>query len=210
MDDYDDGDGGAADGLDEYDPAQDALPDDVIDDDRCELSDDEEDEEEAEGAEGVEGAEGTDGAEGAEGTEGDEVKGETDSLSGEDNTRDEKGEKSKSSRATQRPRAPPSLLEVSNSHRKVIIVPDDERITTNILLRPEMAAAIARRAKQIEQSPVVFIPIGDMTDSVEIAEAELHQGKCPLKLRRQIGITENGDLICEEWKIREMTIPALF
>lgn len=102
-----------------------------------------------------------------------------------------------------------SLLKISNSHRKVIIVPDDERITSNILQKPEAVHVISMRAKQIETFPTSFVDSTGIHDSVERAKKELMSRACPLRLRREVGRGPSGESICEEWIIREMTISPL-
>jgi DNA-directed RNA polymerase subunit K/omega len=97
------------------------------------------------------------------------------------------------------------LLKASNAHRRVIIVPKDERITSNVLQKTEEAHVFAVRAKQIEMFPT---DSGDQSDSVERAKKELSERKTPLLLRRVVGFGPAGELICEEWNIRTEMVYA--
>jgi DNA-directed RNA polymerase subunit K/omega len=101
------------------------------------------------------------------------------------------------------------IVKLSNSHRAIIIVPDGDRITSNILQKSEAARIIAIRAKQIESSPVVFVEATGISDSVERAKKELYARQCPLRLRRVVGRGSAGEVICEDWNTREMVLPPL-
>lgn len=119
---------------------------------------------------------------------------------------------------TTNPKADP-LLKTSNTHRKVIILAGDDRMTSNVLQRSEAAHIIAVRAKQIESFPTSF---GDTSpvlgpalardqaqDSVARAKHELLTRKTPLRLRRFVGYGSQGEIIYEEWNIREMAYAPL-
>ena len=101
------------------------------------------------------------------------------------------------------------VLKISNSHRRVVIITGDDRITSNVLQIPEAARCIAIRAKQIESDPTVFVDVDGETDSVAIATKELVMRRSPLKLRRIVGRGSGGELYVEEWRTAEMVIPPL-
>ncbi len=99
------------------------------------------------------------------------------------------------------------LLRASNRPRTVFIVADEDRKTDNRLHKTEAAAVLAFRAKQIATHGTRFVDSGDLHDPVKIAFKELYSRGCPLKVRREVGVTPTGDLIVEDWKVREMTLP---
>jgi hypothetical protein len=107
------------------------------------------------------------------------------------------------------------VLERSNKPRTVIIVADEDRITSDHLQRAERAGLIAIRAKQIanDGAPeylndiVMQIKKNKINiSSNDIAEAELMNRKCPLKVRREIGVNSRDELIVEEWNPNDMKI----
>lgn len=199
---YDDG------GFADYDPADDAGPEfddvdetedekesahegkDEQDGDRCELSgeDSECEDETGEGAESV----------------GKEVV-ETEDA---DTTLSEVVEESSRIKSTLKPKVDP-IVKISNSHRRIIIVPDDERQTSNILQKSEAARVDATRAKQMESFPTIFTDASGIHDSVQRARKEREDLRCPLKLRRFVGYGPDGSMFYEEWLVREMVQPAL-
>lgn len=201
SDDYED-DGGFAD----YDPNEDAVeevdemsqpeteegPEDgkddaATDEGRCELSGDESEDEEP--AEPADGAEPVDDDEGTLSEVVDEVS------------------RLKLTAQT-KPKVDP-IVKGATAHRKIIIVPDEERQTTNILQKAEAARIDAIRAKQMESFPTIFVDAAGIHDSVMRARKEREEGRSPLLLRRQVGYTEDGSMVCEEWCVRTMVQPAL-
>lgn len=108
----------------------------------------------------------------------------------------------------QRTRVDP-ILRASNKPRTVIIVPDDERVTDHRLHKSEAAQIIAIRAKEIATFATSFVDAPHLHDPVALAFKELYDRRTPLKWRRQVGMTPAGELIVEEWNVREMALPAL-
>jgi len=105
-----------------------------------------------------------------------------------------------------------NFLKQHNTTRKIIIVPDIDRITTNVIQKYELAKILGMRAKQIAKNPVnIFVEI-DANDinPVEIAKKELKLHRCPFLLRREVGVTDKGELICEQFDVNEMALPADF
>lgn len=107
------------------------------------------------------------------------------------------------------------VLERSNKPRILLIVANEDRITSDHLQKAERAGLIAIRAKQIANSgaPEYLNDIvAEMKktkiniSSNDIAEAELMNRKCPLKLRRKIGVNSKDELIVEEWVPNDMKI----
>lgn len=136
-----------------------------------------------------------------------EAEAEAEAAEGETAEEEEEPALSKPMAAT-RIRADP-LLRMSNTHRRIIIVPPDERITSNIASIFEATRAIAIRAKQIETAPNMFTEAPGLTDSVARAKKELLDRKSPLILRRTVGRGSSGEIYVEEWPIRLMVIPPL-
>jgi DNA-directed RNA polymerase subunit K/omega len=88
-------------------------------------------------------------------------------------------------------------------------VPPEERVTSHCLQRPEAAYIIAIRAEQIAKHPTAFTDIAGLHDPVAIAFKELFERRCPLTLRRPVGLGPAGERLVEEWNVREMTLPSL-
>ena len=51
-----------------------------------------------------------------------------------------------------------------------------------------MTEIVGCRASQISQTGIAMIEIGDLDDPILIAKKELMMRKCPLALRREVGI----------------------
>jgi len=114
-------------------------------------------------------------------------------------------------RRRQRRRAAEARREASQASgvRNIIIVPDEERVTSNVATLAEIARAIAIRAKQISENPSAYVDIGLLSDPETIARKELDERRTPLVLRRSVGRTSAGESIVELWKLREMSYPEL-
>lgn len=93
--------------------------------------------------------------------------------------------------------------------RNVIIVPLEERITDNRLHKNEAAFVLSTRAKEISMHYTNFVKDSKATSAIKIAYEELYSKRCPLKIRRQVGITKEGDIIVEEWDTKEMVLPNI-
>lgn len=90
----------------------------------------------------------------------------------------------------------------NNQHKIDIVVPDEYRITSEIMTLAEYTRVISERAKQIEDNAPIFIDIENETNPIKIAEKEIKQKKSPMKIRRYL--TAN---ILEIWKVNCMVIP---
>jgi DNA-directed RNA polymerase I, II, and III subunit RPABC2 len=110
--------------------------------------------------------------------------------------------------AAQRPRVDP-ILRIGNKARAVHIVAPEDRITDTRLQPAEAARVLATRAQQIAKHATSFTDAAGLSDPVAIAQKELYDRRCPLILRRQIGTGPAGELLVEEFNIREMTLPPL-
>lgn len=92
------------------------------------------------------------------------------------------------------------------NHKVVIIVPSDERISSNRIQRPEMTEAIGIRVSQIEQGSPVFTDVTGYTDPILMAKKEFVDRKNPLILERALYDTPTEARV-EHWVVREMTYP---
>lgn len=110
--------------------------------------------------------------------------------------------------APQRARVDP-ILRASNKARTVRVVPPDERVTDHRLQRAEAAYIIAMRAEHIAKYATSFTSAPTLHDPVAIAFKELYDRRTPFILRRAVGTGAAGELLVEEWNVREMTLPPL-
>jgi DNA-directed RNA polymerase subunit K/omega len=91
-------------------------------------------------------------------------------------------------------------------HLVTYIVPDDQRITSEIMMLEEYTEAVGIRATQIENGTPVFTDVTGYTDPIKMAKKEILDGKSPLKLVREMKQKENERWV-EVWKVNEMTLP---
>ena len=89
-----------------------------------------------------------------------------------------------------------------NYYNIVTVVPDDERITSNIMSKFEWSEVIGIRTCHIESGGAIYTEIGTLKDPYLIAIKELQDRKCPLLIIRKI-----GDNKVEHWKCNEMGFP---
>ena len=87
------------------------------------------------------------------------------------------------------------------SYTKLIVVPSEKRITSNILTNYELSMIIGIRVTHLEQGAAPFIDLPDSKNiSLKmIAITEIIDKKCPFTIRRQL---PNGDV--EQWSVNEM------
>lgn len=101
------------------------------------------------------------------------------------------------------------ITKLSTKPRTVIIVPSEERITDNRLHKNEVSFILSTRAKEISKHATHFLENNTYTNAISIAYHELYSHRCPLKLRRQVGISVKGDIIVEEWDTKTMVLPNI-
>lgn len=101
------------------------------------------------------------------------------------------------------------IIKLSTKPRSIIIVPAEERITDNRLHKNEASFILSTRAKEIAKHATHFLENSTQTNAMSIAYHELYTHRCPLKLRRQIGISAKGDIIVEEWDTKTMVLPNI-
>lgn len=101
------------------------------------------------------------------------------------------------------------IMKLSTKPRNVIIVPPDERITDNRLHKNEVSFILSTRAKEIAKHATHFLENNTYNNAISIAYHELYSHRCPLKLRRQVGVSIKGDIIVEEWDTKTMVLPNI-
>ena len=107
-----------------------------------------------------------------------------------------------------RPGADPPTRKSNRSVVAVVVAPD-ERTTDNVLRRTEAAQVLAMRAQEIAQFATSFVDHEGLHDPVAIAFKELYARRCPLKVRRAVGVGPAQEQLYEEWAVNEMTLPPL-
>ena len=80
-------------------------------------------------------------------------------------------------------------------------IPIDERKTSRIMTKYEMARILGLRALQLSQGHPPLVVIGNEKDTILIAERELREHKLSLHVRRNF---EDGTW--EDWNVRDLLI----
>jgi DNA-directed RNA polymerase subunit K/omega len=93
--------------------------------------------------------------------------------------------------------------------RRILVVPAEDRVTSNVMTKAEATRAIALRAQQIASYPNAYIDPEGLTRAKGIARKELYAHRSPLVLRRCVGRTRLGERVIEKWPVREMSYPPL-
>lgn len=95
----------------------------------------------------------------------------------------------------------------SNAIKKVVIINDEDKITSNYLNKYEIAKIILFRIQQIERGGKYFINCSNLTNARDIAVQELINKKCPLIIEREIDYDSVKNIsYCERWKVNEMSL----
>jgi DNA-directed RNA polymerase subunit K/omega len=94
--------------------------------------------------------------------------------------------------------------DLDNESKIQYIVKGDDKITSNILTIYEITELIGIRATQISQGSPVFINIENLSDPIEMAKKEIINNKCPLYIKRYIGLDKY-----ELWDPNTMVKPKL-
>ena len=87
---------------------------------------------------------------------------------------------------------------------KTIYVNPENRITSEVMTKFEYCQVIGIRAKQLEDYDNPFTDVGDISDPIEMAKKELLDNKCPLYVKRFIGLNKY-----ELWSPNVMSKPHL-
>jgi DNA-directed RNA polymerase subunit K/omega len=94
-------------------------------------------------------------------------------------------------------------LQDSNYYRTITVVPDNMRITSDIMTMFEFSEIIGIRTLQIEKGSPVFTDVSELHTPYDMAIKELFDRQCPLKVIRKTGPFEQ-----EEYRCNEMGFPA--
>jgi DNA-directed RNA polymerase subunit K/omega len=94
-------------------------------------------------------------------------------------------------------------LQDSNYYRKITVVPDNMRLTSDIMTMFEFSEIIGIRTLQIEKGSPVFTDVSELHTPYDMAIKELFDRQCPLKVIRKTGPFEQ-----EEYRCNEMGFPA--
>jgi DNA-directed RNA polymerase subunit K/omega len=94
-------------------------------------------------------------------------------------------------------------LQDSNYYRTITVVPDNMRLTSDIMTMFEFSEIIGIRTLQIEKGSPVFTDVSELHTPYDMAIKELFDRQCPLKVIRKTGLFEQ-----EEYKCNEMGFPA--
>jgi DNA-directed RNA polymerase I, II, and III subunit RPABC2 len=94
--------------------------------------------------------------------------------------------------------------ELDNDSKIQYIIKSDDRITSNILTIYEITELMGIRATQISQGAPVFTDIKNITNPIKMAEKELIDNRCPLYVKRYIGLDKY-----ELWDPNTMIKPKL-
>lgn len=78
--------------------------------------------------------------------------------------------------------------ELDNDSKIQYILKSDDCITSNILTIYEIVELIGIRSTQIAQGSPVFTDIKNITNSTEMAKKEILDNRCPLYIKRHIGL----------------------
>lgn len=94
--------------------------------------------------------------------------------------------------------------ELENDSKIQYIIKNDDKITSNILTIYEMTELIGIRATQIANGAPIFTDIEYINDPIEMAKKEIINNKCPLYVKRYIGLDK-----FELWDPNVMIKPKL-
>lgn len=143
----------------------------------------------------------------------DEASGEDENYDYQNASEDEEEEVEKVKVLKEKKTKKVTFAKVQISDKKIIkkiIVPDDQRKTSETLSIYELTDLISNRACMIENGGEYYVTqkeIEGLTDSRDIAKVEFIKRRTPLKLQRAIGTDKDGNIMIEEWNVREMTHP---
>jgi len=99
------------------------------------------------------------------------------------------------------------VIQNANKTVDIIVVPTEDRITSDHLQLPEVARLISIRAAHIDAFGAGTLDVKGLTSSEAIARLEITDRIMPLLVRREIGVTENGSILVELWDPNTMVHP---
>lgn len=94
--------------------------------------------------------------------------------------------------------------DLDNDSKFQYIVQSDDKITSSILTIYELVELISIRGSQISNGSYVFTDITGLTDPTEMAKKEIMDNKCPLYIKRHIGLDKY-----ELWSPNLMSKPKI-
>jgi 16S rRNA G966 N2-methylase RsmD/DNA-directed RNA polymerase subunit K/omega len=92
-------------------------------------------------------------------------------------------------------------------HVYVTVVPEGDRVTSNLITKHEMTEAIGIRAAQIENGSPVFTNVAGYSNPIDMARKEFYDRRSPLILVRAVEEKENRKVV-EKWRVNEMAYPT--
>lgn len=95
-------------------------------------------------------------------------------------------------------------------NREVIIVHPNNRITPHRLTKFEMTRIETIRSEQIAIDNICMVDTTGLTDTVRMAKRELMMRKCPLTMRREVGLTADGKKLVEDWDPNTMEFSEIY
>ena len=78
--------------------------------------------------------------------------------------------------------------DLNNDSKFQYIVQSDDKITSDILTIYELVELISIRGTQIANGSYVFTDVTNISDPIEMAKKEIMDNKCPLYIKRFIGL----------------------
>jgi len=93
----------------------------------------------------------------------------------------------------------PIIENFSKTSVVTIISTPEKRMTSSQVSKLELVRIKCIRVQQINTGDVIYVDPKGMTDSEDIAQEEIRQGKCPLSILRKYGP------ITEQWSVNELT-----
>jgi len=94
--------------------------------------------------------------------------------------------------------------DLDNDSKIQYIVNSEERITSNIITIYEITELIGVRSTQISQGSPIFTEVKNITNPIEMAKKEILDNKCPLYIKRNIGLDKY-----ELWDPNTMVKPKM-
>lgn len=94
--------------------------------------------------------------------------------------------------------------DLDNDSKIQYIVNSEDRITSNIITIYEITELIGIRSTQISQGSPIFTDVKNITNPIEMAKKEILDNKCPLYIKRNIGLDKY-----ELWDPNTMVKPKM-
>ena len=100
-------------------------------------------------------------------------------------------------------------------HKDIVIVDPMKRRTSDVMTMFELTEAVSIRATQLASRPISTTDISGLDNPINMAKKEIADGKCPLVLRRVVGVEfdkKNNRMIeyIECWNVNTMAKPVMY